>query len=372
MSGNEGVFDEYILYNDNYAALMGVLSKYQVVLAMPGTESGVDLSEKIKFDLGIFSNNPDSILLRRNKFYMHQALKAKGLKVPPQIRSNSLDEIKEWINTEKDIVWPIVVKPLQSAASDGIRFCNTLAAVLDYAESLIGQNNLFGHPNDHILIQSYIDGQEFVVNTISWNGKHKITDVWLYHKRYVDGAGMVYDSQELLPLSRVEDNGMRAYVYAVLDALEIKYGPSHCEVMLAATGPVLVEVASRIQGGINTQTLDICLGKNQLDLTLDLYLNNVIFEEIDIPQTTIFKSVNWINLIATKSAIVRNLDQFIAEVKALPSYFSIYVPVIEDQLIPRTIDLITSPGVIFLVHEDGQQIQADYTKIRELESEIFV
>ena len=37
--------------------------------------------------------------------------------------------------------------------------------------------NYFGNEEDDILIQEYIEGDEYVVNTISCQGKHIITDV---------------------------------------------------------------------------------------------------------------------------------------------------------------------------------------------------
>ncbi len=33
-----------------------------------------------------------------------------------------------------------------------------------------------------VLIQEYIDGTEYVVNTVSCNGKHMVTDIWVYSK----------------------------------------------------------------------------------------------------------------------------------------------------------------------------------------------
>ena len=72
--------------------------------------------------------------------------------------------------------------------------------------------------------------------------------IWRYDKRDYHGSPVVYHGMRLL---NVEDNpklhtAMVDYVRAVLDALGIRNGAMHSEVMATPRGPVLVEVCRGI------------------------------------------------------------------------------------------------------------------------------
>ena len=97
---------------------------------------------------------------------------------------------------------------------------------------------------------------------VSRDGVHKLVGVWEYEKRAVNGAAFVYFGMRLKDPNTEMAQTMIRYADQVLNALDIKQGPSHMEVMLntikdPATGavtydPCLVEVGSRCQGGEGT------------------------------------------------------------------------------------------------------------------------
>ena len=57
----------------------------------------------------------------------------------------------------------------------------------------------------------------------------------------------------------------------MLDALGIRFGPAHTEVMLTATGPVLVESGARMHGSVPDEIVDRCTPSHQT-LTAEAYL----------------------------------------------------------------------------------------------------
>ncbi|OGR67717.1 MAG: hypothetical protein A2X30_09335 [Elusimicrobia bacterium GWB2_63_16] len=339
----------------------------------PGTESAVELAERARALLGFKTNNPGSTQLRRNKYRMHMALRKSGLRIPAQIEASSFEEILGWIEKDSgnEISWPVVVKPLQSAGTDGLSFSSDLGELRRHAESILASRDMFGNPNTKILAQSFVPGTEYVVNTISSDGRHRITDFWRYTKRTVPGAGMIYDRQDLLPVSDCSRLGIQDYVFRALDSLEVRFGPAHSEVMMTGNGPVLIETASRIQGGINTELLDACTGTNQLSAAFDVALNESAFDGIRVNEAKLNSHACWINLICGESARVRKLSDFQEKIRALKSCFSLYVSVKEGQLIPKTIDLMSCPGVVFLMHDNPGQIEDDYLALRKLEKEHY-
>lgn len=89
-------------------------------------------------------------------------------------------------------------------------------------------------------------------------------EVWRYYKRSVAGR-TVYDYEVLLPPDDPTAQQIIDYTVAVLDALEIRNGAAHTEVMFTARGPVLVECGARLGGGQMPELLTRCTGTNQVD-----------------------------------------------------------------------------------------------------------
>lgn len=104
--------------------------------------------------------------------------------------------------------------------------------------------------NTAVLLQEYLQGVEFVIDTVSLDGQHKMAGCWNYMKGSVNGAAFVYFGMKLVDGANPVSQEVFAYVKQVLDALEIKNWCGHAEVMYhPLTGPCLVEVGSRPHGG---------------------------------------------------------------------------------------------------------------------------
>ena len=89
----------------------------------------------------------------------------------------------------------------------------------------------------HLLLQEFAHGTEYIVNTMSREGKHFITDVWRYDKVPVGNKGNAYNFAALVRHANETEKSLLSYTVKVLDALGFRYGPSHTELMLTPKGP---------------------------------------------------------------------------------------------------------------------------------------
>lgn len=92
-----------------------------------------------------------------------------------------------------------------------------------------------GGVNKEVLIQEYLMGEEYAVDTVSATGTHKVTALWKYDKRAVNGAPCVYFATILQGAGEEEEEaeGRRVCDYVlkeVLPALGVEWGPTHTEV----------------------------------------------------------------------------------------------------------------------------------------------
>ena len=100
--------------------------------------------------------------------------------------------------------------------------------------------------------------------------------VWVYDKRPANGSAFVYYGCVPVPIDSPEAQIIVPYVRQVLDALGLKNGPSHGEVILTKDGPCLVEMNCRARGGDgNWRSLAKALtgGYSQVEAAVDAYLD---------------------------------------------------------------------------------------------------
>ena len=103
-----------------------------------------------------------------------------------------------------------------------------------------------------MLLQEFVGGDEYVVDTVSRDGEHKVAAIWRYDKRTLNGSSIVYYGMRLLhPEAEPHLRATVRYVIGVLDALHIQHGATHTEVKVpsAERGAVLIEANCRLHGG---------------------------------------------------------------------------------------------------------------------------
>lgn len=88
---------------------------------MPGTEYGIEFAERLAAAFGTPTNPSRSVERRRNKYAMIQALHQAGIPCARQQLCRSEAEVRAAC---AEIGGRLVVKPIDSAGSDGIHFCD--------------------------------------------------------------------------------------------------------------------------------------------------------------------------------------------------------------------------------------------------------
>merc|ERR1712066_478350 len=127
--------------------------------------------------------------------------------------------------------FPIVVKPVESCGSDGVKICRTGKEVQDHFSLLMEGQRKVGAQGAAVLCQEFLKGKEYVVDHVSSDGVHKTVMVWVYDKRPTNGGDFVYYGMLPIDSSSEEAQVLISYTRLVLDALQFNNGPSHGEIM---------------------------------------------------------------------------------------------------------------------------------------------
>lgn len=358
-----------ITHRGDLAETLAALAPFRPRAVLPGAEIGVELADALAEGLGLAGNGTALSAARRDKFLMARAVARAGLATAPQFRTGDAPAARDWARDQGR--WPVVVKPLNSAGTDGVTICQT-PDQLDQAFARIhGKRNRLGLINDDVLIQGFLQGRQYFINTVSLAGRHLVAEIWVESKRQVAEAAFINDLEMLLPADGPVQALLADYTMAVLDALGISHGPAHTEVMLTDAGPVLIETAARLMGTVEQRAVMAALGETQVTLTVDACTDPEGFSArldravADVPYR--MQGHLWcVALISGQTGRITS-HQGLSRLERLASYVSrINIAPIGSLLAP-TVDFFSSPGVVYLLHEDQAVLAADYACIRAWE-----
>ncbi len=361
-------YDQHLILKETSILAMQELARCLLLFApdviIPGTETGVELADFLSTELGTAGNDYATSPLRRNKFKMQEALRQGGLRSIPQMVTDSLADAWIWVKTSA--CWPVVVKPVDSAGADGVRFCHNFEELNEAFTDIHGKTNRLGLHNSEVLLQERLIGRQFIVNAVSINGEHLISEIWSDDKKQVRNASLICEKEVLLPYQGEEQNALIAYMQKALTLLGIKNGPSHSELMMTAKGPVLIETAARMQGTIMHSAVVAALGYSHVTLTAERYLDPQRFTSRLRHHYQVSKSLYCVTLASDVEGVVRQnrCQELLAQ---LPSFYGVMHTPDAGEKIYRTTDLFTNPGIIYLCHESQKQIEEDYAQIRAFE-----
>ncbi len=353
-----------ITHKGDVAETAAELRRLGIDFVAAAAESGVLLADELSAALGTPGNGMRRPEARRDKFQMQMAVREAGLAGPDSFLSSSAGEMLSWIRGRDK--WPVVLKPVSSAGADNVIVCASMDESLAGFKEIIAGSDRYGCANEAVLAQQYLAGQEYYVNTVSRGGAHRIVEIWHYNKRTVDGRRL-YDYEDLLPLDDPAARQSSDFALQVLDALEIRNGAGHTEIMLTEDGPFLVECAARLSGGQMPELVSRCIGTNQLDRLAYSIASPEEFVRIPQASYRLARHLRCVNMISLGDGAMpagRRWDP----VRSLDSFADLVLGLLpEGSRISPTVDLATCPGFLYLSSVDATQVEADYTRFRQLE-----
>ena len=358
-------FEVDLPHSGDVAATAARLREQGVTFVVAGAESGVQLADALSRELGTPGNGMRRPSCRRDKHEMELAIREAGLASAETFASPDVEEIVSWANDRGD--WPVVLKPLASCGTDNVVFCHSPAEIRQWHGTILAATDRYSRRNTSVLVQRCLTGDEHFVNTVSRGGVHHIVEIWRCFKRSVGEGRSVYDFEYPLPPDDPTAREIGDYVLGVLDALEIHNGAGHSEVMMTKDGPVLIECGARPGGSHVPEIVSRCLGTDQIETLARAIARPDDVVRRRIPPYQIRTHVRYLNLISPRGGTMT--AESLAPLRALESFHDMVLTIPEGTPFPRTVDLATSPGYVYLISDDPAQIAVDYERLRELEQE---
>ncbi|MGL1958988.1 MAG: ATP-grasp domain-containing protein [Colwellia sp.] len=352
-----------LIFSGDYQTLISELKSFEPIAVIVGCESGVELSDQLSNDLNLPCNEITLSPHRRDKYLMQKRIGEKNLR---HIRQKNCINIKEVLKFSKTLKWPVVIKPLKSAGTDNVFICYSENDLIKGSQTILESNNVFGEKNKSLLVQEYIEGSEYAIDLVSHSGEHFVTNITKITKEEFNGC-LLYKQVDFIPTDAEELQPSIQYVYKVLDALGLILGPSHCEIKIDDTGPVLIEVGARMHGGMLPKVVSAFAKHSQIDLCIDAYLRPKVFKKKTQQSNTYLQHAKVYLFINKSSGIILEVNE--DRVASLPSYhWGIYL-MIPGKRLPQTTSFINCPGLVYLLNSCHKQLQRDIDTLNQWEKE---
>jgi hypothetical protein len=348
------------------------LKELEPLFVVAGQEPGVPLADAMREALGLRTNGSTQSEARRNKYRMIEAVRAAGLRTADQLVTCDADDAVAW--AESAGYWPCVAKPLSSASTDGVFVCRAAADLRAAFPAILSTRDIFDEDNTRVLVQSFLTGTEYIVDTVSVDGHAYVCGVWQYDKRLLDNGKPIYNRDILIDPSDPVVTELVDYTRAMLHALGIHNGPAHSEVIVGPAGPALVEVGARLNGNMQPAFHDLCLGGNQADLTALAFVHPDEF--LATRRDGVYQVRQPAIVFNTPTELdgrITAIDEALVDrIRALPSVFDLTIKRRPGDVITPTQDLLTSPIRIFMTAPDRATLDADYQFIDSVRDSVYL
>lgn len=219
-------------------------------------------------ELGLAGVSSRTAINATNKAEMRKCFKAHGAPIP---EFYIVRDVNEFIEAASHFTTTFVAKPADNSGNRGVKLVDATSADNETLAEAFEYSHRFTR-DGRVLLEEYMDGDEFSVETMSINGEcHiiQITDKLTSGPPYFVELGHTQPSHY--------DEASKALIIeatrAGVKALGIDNGPSHTEIKLTSRGPKIVEIGARLGGDcITTHLVPLSTGVDMVEACIHIAL----------------------------------------------------------------------------------------------------
>ena len=216
--------------------------------------------------LGLPCNQTKFTNIQTNKYAMRQALMNAKLPCPKFVLADENFDLNEL----KDFQFPIIVKPTDRSGSRNIMKLESTDGVMKAISEACETS--FEHK---AIIEEYIDGDEYSMETISYCGEHHYLATT---KKFTTGAPHFIETGHCQPSglsAEILDNA-KASIKKALTALHIENSAGHSEFKVDKDGNIkIIEIGARMGGDcIGSDLVYLSTGNDFMKMVIDVVTGN--------------------------------------------------------------------------------------------------
>ncbi len=216
-------------------------------------------------EMNLVGIDEETALKATNKIEMRKALQLGGVPIPKFFKVSNENEYKEAV---KQFTVPFIVKPADSSGSRGI------FEVVDITNHELVKNAYeyckpYSKVGD-VIVEEYMIGPEVSVETLTVDGVCHVIQIT---DKLTTGAPHYVEMGHSQPtrLNKKIADKISEVAKAANNAIGIKNGPSHTEIIITSEGPKIVELGARLGGdNITTHLVPLSTGVDMVECCIKI------------------------------------------------------------------------------------------------------
>ena len=246
-----------------------------------------------------------------------------------------------------DLYYPLIVKPRDNSGSRGVKLCRNKEELQEAMQEALQYSHL-----DTVLVEEYIEGQEYSIEGLHYDGKSEVIqftektttefpyNVELAHKQPAN-------------LTENQKNDIRELVSKIASCMHFENCPSHTELKINERGIFIIETSPRLGGDYITSTLvPLSTGINMEDQMLNIALGG----KVDT-QTGRVEKASGVCFFCLPEGVVKSIDPQINEVTSWPGVYSFELKLKEGDAVHQITSSLNRYGEVIVFGEnDGEMV----------------
>ncbi|GAB1798366.1 ATP-grasp domain-containing protein [Priestia megaterium] len=282
-------------------------NQLDIISVFTMNEYRIPLASRISEALQLTYQLPYEASLRcRNKKLARQKLNEAGV---GEVQYRLVTSESDLESELQDMDLPLIVKPSNDSGSKNVYLCKSESEISTAIKHIVqSKKNIVGQSIDtDILIEEFLDGPEFSIESVTVNGQTIILGIT---KKLVTPYPLSIEIGHDFPadLDLDEEKEIRSLVKESLAALGVDFAVTHTEVKLTNKGPRLVEVNARPGGDEIPHLVKAVTGIDLKSLAFLVTLGKGI-DSLNLSSTTV-PSASIRFLLANQEGKVSFNDQF--------------------------------------------------------------
>jgi biotin carboxylase len=215
-------------------------------------DQGVLVAALAAEQLGLLGNPYEAAKATRDKSLMRARLAAAEIDQPAHVVIGPDDPIEELVG---DVGFPLVLKPLDRSASQGVIRVDRPADLVPTAQRI---RNIVGE-GATLLAEAFLPGEEIAIEGMVRDGVLRVLAVF---DKPDTSSGPFFPETLFITPSRLAADALaeaRRMASAGVRALGLTTGPVHIEMKVEGTRARIIEVAGRSIGGLCSRSLNFGL-----------------------------------------------------------------------------------------------------------------
>jgi biotin carboxylase len=226
-------------------------------------EFGLMPTAQVNEALGLDAVSVDTVSVTLDKSRMRRRLAETGVSPVASAVGRSAQDVRDFVEANG---LPIIVKPIRESGSLAVFLIRDQAGVEAVAEQYQALNDkewavgdlAFSDTFEEFLMEEFLEGPEISIETMSFDGRHVVIGTT---DEEFGGTGFCLVGQNQPSMQPAEALREAAeVVFALLDAVGLRNGPGHTEVILTPRGPRIVESHNRIGGYAVNEMTEVAYG----------------------------------------------------------------------------------------------------------------